>query len=430
MEINIVIESEDGDCWTEHVITRGPVTIGRHSRSTVCLDGDLVSRHHAIVHVGPHLLRVEDVSTNGTKAGAVMLRRSSADVEFGTPIRVGEYTLKIRLGPAEPGKRRHSARHARPALKPTLEQPLQEVQQPTAPPALSERPPLCRWSSSQRLCLQLGSRPNRWSPPSSDLPIPQSLACRRAGPAPRTAVAPGIIDLRRELHDKLEARPGHASELLGGVDGALRGKVVEAVRRLVSEATDRIPASLDRERLIAEVVDEAVGTGPLAGLLADAQVSAVWVAEPQSVFVQRAGRMERTDVWFTGPEQLLAVIARMVAPLGLDLEEDGPVLQGRLQDGSMLHAVLPPVAMRGPLSVVAPERAGPPHARTVGCARRDERFDGALPVEVRVRAQGRAGGRAGGHRKDHLARRPHRGDSQSGADHSARALWGAGFGSA
>ena len=95
MDFDVIISCEDDDSWTERVSTDGLISVGRHFQCTLCLDSDLISRQHAIIHPLADGLRVEDVSTNGTHAGGQTLHRTSIDVPFGAPIVVGEYTLRV-----------------------------------------------------------------------------------------------------------------------------------------------------------------------------------------------------------------------------------------------------------------------------------------------------------------------------------------------
>src|SRR6188768_4397380 len=96
MHLQVVVQSEAGAQRTELYPATGPLTIGRHPQCSLRLDSDLVSRQHAVIQAGQHgTLRVEDVSTNGTIAGDMLLRRDSVEVPYGTPIVVGDFTVFV-----------------------------------------------------------------------------------------------------------------------------------------------------------------------------------------------------------------------------------------------------------------------------------------------------------------------------------------------
>lgn len=87
------------------------------------------------------------------------------------------------------------------------------------------------------------------------------------------------------------------------------------------DAEADLPSQIDRARLIDDILDEAIGLGPLEGLLGDASISEIMVNGPDRVFVERAGRLERSQVSFTGHQAIRAVIDRIVAPLGRRIDE-------------------------------------------------------------------------------------------------------------
>src|SRR5262245_45682483 len=95
MEVDVFIQSDSGVSRIERLRVEGQLSIGRNTHSTVCLEGDLVSRTHAVIDIGTHGLRIEDRSSNGTLAGDILLRRRAAEIPYGTPIVVGNYTVFV-----------------------------------------------------------------------------------------------------------------------------------------------------------------------------------------------------------------------------------------------------------------------------------------------------------------------------------------------
>jgi pilus assembly protein CpaF len=122
----------------------------------------------------------------------------------------------------------------------------------------------------------------------------------------------------------------------------------EAVRELVDEEAVLLGAR-DREEIATRIVRDSVGLGPLEVLLADPAVEEVMVNGPGTVFVERGGRIEATEVAFADEEELRDAIERILAPLGRRVDELSPMVDARLADGSRVNVVIPPLAIDGPL---------------------------------------------------------------------------------
>lgn len=123
--------------------------------------------------------------------------------------------------------------------------------------------------------------------------------------------------------------------------------IAEAIRELVdADAAVLEPAT--RERIAELIVREAVGLGPLEELLADPAVEEVMVNGPEAVYVERGGRIERSEVRFGDEQALLDAIERILAPLGRRVDELSPMVDARLADGSRVNVVIPPLAVDGP----------------------------------------------------------------------------------
>jgi pilus assembly protein CpaF len=149
--------------------------------------------------------------------------------------------------------------------------------------------------------------------------------------------------LAASLREKLIERR-RAGAAAGGAPAAELG---EEVRELVELEAAPLGAE-DREALVARIVRDTVGLGPLEELLADPSVEEVMVNGPDRVYVERGGRIEPTEVAFAGEEALRNAIERILAPLGRRLDELSPMVDARLADGSRVNAVIPPLAIDGP----------------------------------------------------------------------------------
>jgi len=119
------------------------------------------------------------------------------------------------------------------------------------------------------------------------------------------------------------------------------------VRALVDEGAALLGVA-DREALTARILRDTVGLGPLEELLDDPAVEEVMVNGSDRVYVERAGRLERSDVAFADEEELRNAIERILAPLGRRVDEVSPIADARLADGSRVNVVIPPLAVDGP----------------------------------------------------------------------------------
>ena len=127
----------------------------------------------------------------------------------------------------------------------------------------------------------------------------------------------------------------------------LRTEIRGVINQLLDESIS-LPATIDRERLIVDVLDESVGLGPLERLLEDSSISEIMVNAPDEIWVERAGRLQRHASAFTDDVAVRSVIERIVAPLGRRIDESSPMVDARLADGSRVNAIIPPLALRGP----------------------------------------------------------------------------------
>ena len=158
---------------------------------------------------------------------------------------------------------------------------------------------------------------------------------------------PEYQELKFTLHRKLLDRIN--LEALSSMSGErVRTEVRTAVARLVEE--EKTPLSLvEKDRVIEEILDEVFGLGPLEPLLQDPTISDILVTTPHRVYVERGGKLYRTPVEFKDDAHLLRIIEKIVSRVGRRVDESSPMVDARLPDGSRVNAVIPPVAVDGPL---------------------------------------------------------------------------------
>src|SRR4051812_32431084 len=158
---------------------------------------------------------------------------------------------------------------------------------------------------------------------------------------------PEYQELKFTLHRKLLDRIN--LEALSSMAGErVRAEIRAAVAKLVEE--EKTPLTLvEKDRIIEEILNEVFGLGPLEPLLQDPTISDILVSTPRMVFIERDGKLQRTRVEFKDNAHLLRIIERIVSNVGRRVDESSPMVDARLADGSRVNAVIPPVAVDGPL---------------------------------------------------------------------------------
>ena len=131
-----------------------------------------------------------------------------------------------------------------------------------------------------------------------------------------------------------------------GLEATARTKIRQIIAEVV--ANGRMPQEIDSTRLEEDVFNEAMRLGPLEELLADESVSEIMVNGPHKVYIERKGKLVLSDCQFTDDASVLAVIERIVAPLGRRIDESQPYVDARLADGSRVNAIIAPLALSGP----------------------------------------------------------------------------------
>src|SRR5881296_4641139 len=124
------------------------------------------------------------------------------------------------------------------------------------------------------------------------------------------------------------------------------------IRRILEEMVmaESLPLNrIDRERLVAEVQHEAFGLGPIEFLMKDSTIADILVNTHSQVYVERYGRLEKTDIRFHDDAHLLQIIERIVSRVGRRIDESSPMVDARLPDGSRVNAIIPPLALDGPI---------------------------------------------------------------------------------
>jgi len=164
-----------------------------------------------------------------------------------------------------------------------------------------------------------------------------------AGDAAGAAYRQIASDLHRELIDRIDL------EVMGRLPpDRLREELRLLVEKMIAEAGLALNAS-ERKQIVTDVQNEVMGLGPLESLLTDPTISDILVNTYKTVYVERRGQLERTDVRFASDQHLLKIIDKIVSRVGRRIDESSPMVDARLPDGSRVNAIIPPLAIDGPL---------------------------------------------------------------------------------
>lgn len=274
-------------------------SIGRDDANLVNLQGWTIAARHAVLSKdasGVYLLPLggtEPVRVNGTSVGGRHGPIGDADL-----IQIGDYRIRV------------SSNTTRPA------------------PAPATPTPQANGAGANGAALQASG--------STELAIPDRK--REEVNLWRSRIHAALVrqmDLRRV-------------DVRSMSDEALRENTIALINEIMAREFADLPKTINPRKLAKEVLDEAIGLGPLEDLIDDASVTEIMVNAHDQIFVERDGRIQPSDVTFTSERAALAAIERIVTPLGRRIDESSPLVDARLKDGSRVNAVIPPVALRGP----------------------------------------------------------------------------------
>ncbi|MBI5818815.1 MAG: Flp pilus assembly complex ATPase component TadA [Verrucomicrobia bacterium] len=275
-------------------------SIGSDPTCAVCVSNSGVSRQHARLLYTPDNIQIEDLgSTNGTYVEGVRIKRR-VRVHVGQRIIIGACVI-------------------------WLDYPKDET------------------VSGQPIQPERAAEPDYEPPPIA----PQQ---EEPAPSPSDPARALMRKFKAQIHTELLKRLD-LKRLIGTNSAAtksLQEKVRVTVTSIVNEIKDQLPASITPANLTREIIQEAIGLGPLDDLLEDGDITEIMVNGPDKIFVERRGKIQLTERTFVDDAQVLAIIERIVAPIGKRIDESSPYVDARLADGSRVNAIIAPLSLKGP----------------------------------------------------------------------------------
>ena len=290
-------------------------TIGKADDNLIVVRGWSVGKRHATIHQRREGFFVEDHGALGaTEVNGKLIEKEYGPLKAEDVIRIGDYNLKV----------------------------LSESSAPPAEPAAAA-------ASAAPAAQRTAPRP---APPSAAAPVRPPEPKAEPAPAPKAPqVEPKAVaamkEARRNLHQKLigqmDLRRLDVSHM---GENELRTSAQAMIKEILANDKE-IGADVDRARLAKDVLDEVVGLGPLEDLLADNSVTEIMVNRWDEIYVERGGKLTKSDITFSTDQAVMGAIERIVAPIGRRIDESSPMVDARLKDGSRVNAVIPPLALKG-----------------------------------------------------------------------------------
>ena len=294
-ELELVVElTENGQKrQIRQRVTPAVYSIGSDPKSAICIDHSGVSRQHARLFYDPESVTIEDLgSTNGTYVDSVRIKRR-VRIHVGQRIAIGPCSVWLDYLKTDKTEGTQS-RHVEAPARPTAAQKAEEA---------------------------------------------------AANDSVRVLIRKIKTQIHAELLKRLDLKRFISNP---AAQKSLQDRVRVTAADVVNEVRDQLPAGLSPAQITREIIQEAIGLGPLDDLLEDPEVTEVMVNGADKIYVERRGKIYLTERSFVNDDQVLAIIERIVAPIGKRIDESSPYVDARLPDGSRVNAIIPPLSLRGP----------------------------------------------------------------------------------
>ena len=327
----VTLEEKGGG--TEQIeFEKNEITIGRLAGNDIVLAKGNVSKYHSkIVAKDGKLIVVDMKSTNGTFVNGKKIAGPQV-VKPADQIFIGDYIINV-----EPLEEQGSMTRTAPPEGEYYEEEQGYEDGGDGQGAYEEEP---------------YEEPPPPQAPAANARMPASLASALAKNKKR--VDPRLeayTRLQKEIHDRLiEYLDLRRMDMDRLGDDELWRRTEKAISDIIDqmEADGELPPEVNREDLLTDVINEALGLGPLEAFLASDEISEIMVNHANQIYIERKGKLVLSEKTFSSNQAVLGVIERIVAPIGRRIDESSPLVDARLKDGSRVNAIIPPLALKGP----------------------------------------------------------------------------------
>jgi pilus assembly protein CpaF len=303
--------------------------IGKAAQAEIHLEGWRVGKEHARLFKTPAGIVLEDMGA----FGGVVVNGQRIDIQFGPlkstdVIEIGPYKINV----SEIGSASGIVQAA-------------HVNSRSDTAAVRNKIATDSLNASRQRAMEAQERATLQAQNSSNTPAQTREIVLAADPQKKQRE----FEWRKRVHaNLLETMDLRRHDISGMTDEHLRAETSKLIAQIIEGLGTDLPRDIDRKLLLKQVLDEAIGLGPLEELLEDDSVSEIMVNRFDEIYVERSGRLIKHPMTFTGDRAVLGVIERIVTPLGRRIDESSPMVDARLKDGSRVNAIIPPLALKGP----------------------------------------------------------------------------------
>ncbi|HYH98108.1 ATPase, T2SS/T4P/T4SS family [Hyalangium sp.] len=339
----LVTLAEKGGGTEQIEFEKNEITIGRLAGNDIVLGKGNVSKYHSkIVSKDGKFIILDMKSTNGTFVNGKKIAAPQV-LKPTDKIYIGDYIINVEpLAELSTGSAPASDEEPPPDEGYEDEEGYEGDEEQYEEERFDEEPPAP------------APMPVRAQPPAGGdkKNMPASLAA--ALQKNRRKVDPRIeryTRLQKEIHDRLiEYLDLRRMDMDRLGDEELWRRTEKAIRDIIDQmdADGELPEEVDREELLTDVINEALGLGPLEAFLASEEISEIMVNHANQIYIEQRGKLTLSEKTFSSNQAVLGVIERIVAPIGRRIDESSPLVDARLKDGSRVNAIIPPLALKGP----------------------------------------------------------------------------------
>jgi pilus assembly protein CpaF len=326
----LITLAEKGGESQELVFEKEEVTLGRLGTNDLPLNKGNVSKYHAkiVLKDGKYIV-VDLKSTNGTFvngkkiAGPLVVRPTDK-------IYIGDYIINVDAPPEDyqaEGEEEQYEEEEEGGEEEQYEEEEQQEEEYEEEEAPAEEPK------------NLGNMPAS---------LQNAMRKRGKGLDPKIEA---YATLQKDIHDRLiEYLDLRRLDMDRLGDEELWRRTEKAIQDILAQmdGDGEIPDHVDRDMLLTDVLNEALGLGPLEAFLADDDISEIMVNHANQIYIEKKGKIRLSEKIFSSNSAVLGVIERIVAPIGRRIDESSPLVDARLKDGSRVNAIIPPLALKGP----------------------------------------------------------------------------------
>lgn len=306
----------------------GVYRVGASPASHIQLPRPEISGRHAQLIVGESDIKVSDLgSSNGTFLDGTQIGEEPITAEIGSTITIGMVEMFLK-GPPE--------NLSNVSILPDKEKPSHEE-------ALTSTPGLSDPTRKKQVTEEINKALEEYK--KSD---EEKAPVLKISGIPESA-RPLVQEIKRRTHVELLQRLNLKRMAVSGVsEEELAEKAKATITSILTELTIPLPKGVGLDAIERELVNEAIGLGPLEDLIDMDDITEIMVNGPNRVYVERQGVLYKTDTAFADDHQVTAAIERIVSPLGRRIDESSPMVDARLKDGSRVNAIIPPLSLVGP----------------------------------------------------------------------------------